>query len=85
MRAGLRIPCSWPLPRRWPSPSASNPADALLPPVARMRQVAEVVAIAVAEQAQREGFADSCDQEQIAARVRATMWEPVYKPYRRMA
>ena len=67
------------------SPAASNPANTLLPPVGRMREVAEVVAIAVARQAQKEGLADSCEQEQIAARVRAAMWEPVYRPYRRMA
>ena len=67
------------------SPAASNPANTLLPPVGRMRDVAEVVAIAVAQQAQREGLADKCEQEQIAARVHATMWEPVYSPYRRMA
>jgi malate dehydrogenase (oxaloacetate-decarboxylating) len=66
------------------SPAASNPAGTLLPPVERMREVAEVVAVAVARQAQREGVADRCDQQEIAARVRGTMWEPVYKPYRRM-
>ncbi len=66
------------------SPAAGNPADTLLPPVSRMREVAQVVANAVARQAQTDGVADSCSPEELAARVRATMWEPVYRPYRRM-
>ncbi len=64
------------------SPAARDPEDTLLPAVSRLREVAEVVAVAVARQAQLDGMAAPCDERQLAAAVRAAMWEPAYKPYR---
>lgn len=64
------------------SPAARDPEDTLLPAVSRLREVAEVVALAVARQAQLDGVAAPCDERQLAAAVRAAMWEPAYKPYR---
>jgi malate dehydrogenase (oxaloacetate-decarboxylating) len=37
----------------------------------------------VARQAQADGVAQPCDQETLNARIRALVWEPVYRPYRR--
>jgi malate dehydrogenase (oxaloacetate-decarboxylating) len=45
--------------------------------------VALRVADAVARQAQADGVAQPCDQETLNARIRALLWEPVYRPYRR--
>ena len=74
------------------SPAACDPEDTLLPAVSRLREVAELVAIAVARQAQLDGVAGAfataapgakpMDEGQIAEMVRRTMWQPAYKPYR---
>ena len=66
------------------SPAARDPEDTLLPSVSRLREVAEVVGNAVAKQAQLDGVAEPLDDQQIADAVRATMWQPVYKPYKRV-
>jgi malate dehydrogenase (oxaloacetate-decarboxylating) len=59
-------------------------ADAnLLPPVDDLRQVAYRVAVAVALQAQAEGLAPATTGDALEARIRAKMWTPVYRPYRR--
>jgi malate dehydrogenase (oxaloacetate-decarboxylating) len=63
------------------SPAKSN-GDRLLPPVSELRSVAFVVAAAVARQAQIDGVA-SAGGGDVATRIRAEMWEPVYHPYRR--
>jgi malate dehydrogenase (oxaloacetate-decarboxylating) len=70
------------------SPAARDPEDTLLPSVSRLREVAEVVGNAVAKQAQLDGVADPShahdDDRQVADAVRSTMWQPVYKPYKRV-
>jgi hypothetical protein len=40
--------------------------------------------LAVARQAQAEGLAEPAPDEALAATVGAKMWEPVYRPYRRL-
>ncbi len=69
------------------SPAARDPEDTLLPAVSRLREVAEVVGNAVAKQAQLDGVAEprdgNMDDRQIAEAVRAAMWQPAYRPYRR--
>ena len=68
-----------------------------MPAVSRLREVAEVVAVAVAKQAQLDGVAAASvtrateahagqarGDREIAEAVRATMWQPVYKPYKRV-
>ena len=65
------------------SPARHNPEANLLPSVDSMREVSLAVALAVARQAQSEGLAEPCDEEILAARIRAMMWEPNYSPYRR--
>ncbi len=70
------------------SPAARDPEATLLPAVSRLREVAETVGNAVARQAQLDGVADpgakQWNDRQIADAVRATMWQPTYKPYKRV-
>ncbi len=66
------------------SPALHDPEAALLPPVERLREVAIAVAHAVAVQAQADGVADPCPPEQLALRIAAQIWEPVYQPYHRV-
>jgi malate dehydrogenase (oxaloacetate-decarboxylating) len=65
------------------SPAASDKSAELLPPVTELRKVAQVVAQAVARQAQADGVAAPCDEAELDARIAARMWEPHYRPYRR--
>jgi malate dehydrogenase (oxaloacetate-decarboxylating) len=54
----------------------------LLPPVDRLREVSVGVAAAAARQAQADGVAEDCDEDTLRTRIRAHVWEPVYRPYR---
>jgi malate dehydrogenase (oxaloacetate-decarboxylating) len=54
----------------------------LLPPVSDIRSVSVAVAMAVARQAQVDGVAEHCDDEALAAQIRANIWNPVYREYR---
>jgi malate dehydrogenase (oxaloacetate-decarboxylating) len=66
------------------SPSRTNPHGNLLPPVTDLRQVSYDVAFAVALQAQKEGLAGIDSEEEVVSRIRAKMWTPIYRPYRRL-
>jgi malate dehydrogenase (oxaloacetate-decarboxylating) len=66
------------------SPSRLDRKANLLPPVTQLRDVSLQVAIAVARQAQLEGLAQKSGVAELYARVRAKMWSPVYRPYRRI-
>lgn len=66
------------------SPALTDPQAPLLPPVSDLRRVAVVVATAVARQAQRDGVAEPLDDTTLALRIAAQVWEPVYRPYRRV-
>src|SRR6185312_7433717 len=65
------------------SPAKANPEAALLPPVTALRQVAVEVAIAVGRQAAREGLTPGISEDGIEAVVRAKMWTPRYRRYKR--
>jgi malate dehydrogenase (oxaloacetate-decarboxylating) len=65
------------------SPSKRDRKANLLPPVTQLREVSKRVAIAVALQAQAEGLAEETGQDELAYRVGAKMWTPIYRPYRR--
>jgi malate dehydrogenase (oxaloacetate-decarboxylating) len=65
------------------SPAARDPRAALLPHVTQLRDVAFSVAVAVAREAVAEGLAERATMEGLEERVRALMWEPVYRSYRR--
>jgi malate dehydrogenase (oxaloacetate-decarboxylating) len=65
------------------SPSRRDPTGRLLPPVSELRAVAFAVATAVAHQAQKDSVAEPIDEAALADAIRAQIWEPVYRPYRR--
>jgi malate dehydrogenase (oxaloacetate-decarboxylating) len=65
------------------SPARHDPYAPLLPPVDELRNVAIAVATAVARQAQQDGVAEPCSDEELAGRIAAQIWEPVYRTYRR--
>lgn len=66
------------------SPARRDSSQPLLPPLSEVRDVAKRVAVAVAMQAQRDGLADPLSQDELTARIEATMWTPDYLPYRRL-
>jgi malate dehydrogenase (oxaloacetate-decarboxylating) len=66
------------------SPAKHQHGGRLLPPVNELRDVAFTIAYAVAHQALKDGVAPPCDGEALADRIRAEMWGPVYRPYRRV-
>ena len=65
------------------SPTTVDKNGRLLPPVDKLRSVSVAVATAVARQAQADGVADPCDEAALAARIRACVWEPRYRAYRK--
>jgi len=66
------------------SPARRHPNANLLPPLAESRAISLQVAIAVAEQAVREGLADRLATDDIATAVKSMMWEPIYCTYQRL-
>jgi malate dehydrogenase (oxaloacetate-decarboxylating) len=63
------------------SPTHSNPAAPLLPPVQQLRRVAIEIAVAVGREAQRSGHAPPSTLDDLRARVSATQWTPAYPVY----
>jgi len=63
------------------SPAKEDPNAPLLPPVADSRKVALVVAEAVGREAIRQGVAAEAEEASLPERLRAYVWEPVYRPY----
>jgi malate dehydrogenase (oxaloacetate-decarboxylating) len=66
------------------SPSKADRNANLLPPVRELREVSHHVALAVGRQAAAEGLAQSASGGELSARLRERMWQPVYRPYRRI-
>jgi malate dehydrogenase (oxaloacetate-decarboxylating) len=66
------------------SPAKRDPHANLLAPLVDIRKLSFHVALAVARQAQAEGFADARSEEETAAAIKAKMWEPLYASYRRI-
>ena len=64
------------------SPAKTGSSTALLPAVNQLREVAVEVAAEVARQALADGVADG-NQGDLMPRIRAHMWAPAYRPYRR--
>ncbi len=60
----------------------SAPGAPLLPEVEVLRETSLAVAVAVARAAQADGVADRTLDGDVAAEIRAMMWEPVYRPVR---
>jgi malate dehydrogenase (oxaloacetate-decarboxylating) len=66
------------------SPAKRDPEANLLAPLVDIRKLSFHVALAVARQAQAEGFADARSEEETAAAIKDKMWEPLYASYRRI-
>jgi malate dehydrogenase (oxaloacetate-decarboxylating) len=64
------------------SPARNNARRNLLPPVSQLREVALTVALAVAEQAHKEGLTEDIATDRIETAIRAKIWTPRYPPYR---
>ena len=64
------------------SPTQRDPNAALLPPLESLREVSMSVALALGRQAEVEGLAEIKGEAFIES-LRANVWEPVYRPYRR--
>ena len=67
------------------SPARNNSKANLLPPVSSLREVSIGVALAVALQAHKDGLTEGIDTDQIEGAIRAKVWNPSYRPYRRAA
>jgi malate dehydrogenase (oxaloacetate-decarboxylating) len=66
------------------SPTKHDRHANLLPPLAESRAISLQVAIAVAQQAAREGLAGRLLGDDPAAAVKSMMWDPVYSTYQRL-
>jgi malate dehydrogenase (oxaloacetate-decarboxylating) len=64
------------------SPTRKDPQGALLPPLETLRTVSLGVAVALGRQAAVEGLAGVKGEAFVEA-LRASVWEPVYLPYKR--
>jgi malate dehydrogenase (oxaloacetate-decarboxylating) len=64
------------------SPTQTDKKGRLLPPVTEIRSVSIAIAMAVAEQARKEGLALLPSGDNLEQAVRANVWEPRYLPYR---
>ncbi len=65
------------------APVHQNPDAPLLPALENARESAREIAIAVAEQARKEGMAGIAEDADIAACVDAEIWQPVYLPFKK--
>ena len=63
------------------SPARTDKNGRLLPELNGIRAVSEAVALAVARQAQADGVAQATSEDALARAIRATIWEPSYRPY----
>jgi malate dehydrogenase (oxaloacetate-decarboxylating) len=66
------------------SPTRADKDAPLLPPIGDSRKVGLVVGEAVALQAVADGVAEDGTESSLKERLRAYVWEPVYKPYERI-
>ena len=65
------------------APLTAEGRPRLLPPIAALREVAVVVARAVARQAKAERLCDDFEESALDGLIAAKRWEPVYRPYHR--
>ncbi|MDR3478023.1 MAG: NAD-dependent malic enzyme [Gammaproteobacteria bacterium] len=66
------------------SPINTNKSAPLLPKLADAKAVSYQVALAVAEQARKEGLAQIDDKISIEQAIKRVIWEPRYYPYRKI-
>jgi Malic enzyme, NAD binding domain len=66
------------------SPAKRDQQANLLLPLAESRTISRHVAIAVAEQAAREGLAGRLAKDDLDTAVKSMIWEPIYSTYQRL-
>ncbi len=66
------------------APIRRDPRLALYPALEEVRQVSRDVAHAVARAAMAAGVAPPMADDELARQIEAAMWQPVYRPYRRV-
>ena len=64
------------------SPTRKDHNAPLLPDLEAIKNVSEKVALAVAEQARKEGVAGVADEQNLSQLIKQSMWQPEYVPYR---
>jgi len=62
---------------------ATTGHDAVFPPIRQFREIAHIVAVAVAEEAIASGVATQLPTGDLGATIADLMWTPTYRPYRR--
>jgi malate dehydrogenase (oxaloacetate-decarboxylating) len=60
------------------SPALQDAHGSLLPPISALREVADVIALAVARAAVADGVAPHRDEDDLRERIARARWEPVY-------
>jgi len=60
------------------SPAISDPNAPLLPPLHTVRDSARQIGLAVAKQAQKDGVAETCSEEELEKCIDRTIWTPQY-------
>jgi malate dehydrogenase (oxaloacetate-decarboxylating) len=66
------------------SPARADKNAPLLPPISDARKTSAAVAEGVFRQAIADGVAETASEAEIAEKLSAYMWEPVYRPYERI-
>ena len=64
--------------------TTARPGAPIYPQLSRLREVSLQVALAVASALVAQGAAPERTREEIETRVKGMIWDPVYRPYRRM-
>jgi malate dehydrogenase (oxaloacetate-decarboxylating) len=64
-------------------PTATDKTGHLLPSLSDSRKLSRLIALAVGQEAMRDGQAQIDDEETLEREIQANIWEPVYVPYKR--
>ena len=64
------------------APIMSDPNGSLLAHLEDIQKVSRDIAFAVAREAQEQGHAPESSADELEAKIKGKIWEPVYKPYR---
>lgn len=62
------------------APVVTGEGDALLPALDHIQQISKKIALAIAQQAQREGLAPELSETDTQQKIEARFWHPVYRP-----
>jgi malate dehydrogenase (oxaloacetate-decarboxylating) len=66
------------------SPAATNPEGSILPLLSDIQSISQKIALAVAEQAWKEGVAQAPNDRDLKLVIEKSFWRPKYVPYRKI-